>query len=69
MKDKGLRKVIEELGSLARLAEAINITKQAVSQWQRVPIDRVLEVEKVSGVSRHELRPDFYPIDTLFENH
>jgi DNA-binding transcriptional regulator YdaS (Cro superfamily) len=26
----------------------------------RVPAERVLEVEQLSGISRHELRPDVY---------
>lgn len=39
------------------------ITPQAISQWSRVPAERVLDVELVTGVSRHELRPDIYPIE------
>ena len=38
-----------------------SITSQAVSQWRRVPAERVIEVERVTGVSRSELRPDLYP--------
>lgn len=41
---------------LARLLD--NISSQAISQWRKVPEDRVLEVERVTGISRHELRPD-----------
>lgn len=37
------------------------ISSQAVSQWRRVPAERVIEVERVSGISREELRPDLYP--------
>lgn len=37
------------------------ITPQAVSQWDRVPAERALDVERVTGVPRHELRPDIYP--------
>ena len=37
------------------------ITPQAISQWKRVPAERVLEVERVTGVSRSFLRPDLYP--------
>lgn len=37
------------------------ITSQAISQWRRVPAERVIEVERVSGISRERLRPDLYP--------
>lgn len=36
----------------------------SVSQWFRrgqVSYDKVLDVEKLTGISRHELRPDLYP--------
>lgn len=36
------------------------ITPQAVSQWDQVPAKRVLVVERITGVSRHDLRPDIY---------
>lgn len=49
-----------------RLAQALSelgkhITGQGVGQWKRVPAERVLHVERVTGVSRHDLRPDLYP--------
>ena len=34
------------------------VTPQAISQWKQVPHDRVLDVERITGISRHELRPD-----------
>lgn len=43
------------------LAETLGISVQAISQWRRVPPTRVLDVERVTGVSRHLLRPDIYP--------
>lgn len=61
MKDKGLVKAINEIGSAAALAGLLGISRQAVNQWQRVPHDRVLKIEEVSGVSRSDLRPDLYP--------
>lgn len=39
------------------------ITPQAVSQWKQVPAERVLQVERATGVSRHRLRPDLYPAE------
>lgn len=38
------------------------ISRQAVMQWDVVPPLRVLEVERITGVSRHDLRPDIYPV-------
>lgn len=50
-----------KIGGASALARAIGrITPQAISQWGRVPAERVLDVERVTGVSRHELRPDIF---------
>lgn len=62
-KSEALRRAIDAAGGLAGLAEPLGITVQAISQWDEVPPRRVLAVERVSGVPRHELRPDLYPSD------
>ena len=49
-----------ERGLKFKLATELGITHGAVSQWSRVPAERVLDVERVTGISRHELRPDIY---------
>lgn len=54
-------RAVEASGGVSRLAEAIGVTRSAVSQWPRVPAERVIDVERISGVPRHELRPDIYP--------
>jgi DNA-binding transcriptional regulator YdaS (Cro superfamily) len=56
-----LERAKKALGPAARLAEALGITEQALSQWREVPPLRVLDVERATGVPRHELRPDLYP--------
>lgn len=59
--NQALEKAIVAAGSVTRLGNRLGITSQAVSQWRRVPAERVIEVERATGVSRHELRPDIYP--------
>lgn len=49
----------------AKLARALtdigkNISPQAISQWGEVPAERLLDVERVTGVPRQQLRPDLY---------
>ena len=59
-----LGKAIATLGGQVKLADAIQTSQQNVSNWLRtgkVAPDKVILIEKVTGVSRHELRPDIYP--------
>lgn len=58
---EALDRAIKAVGGLAGLAKPLGISEQAVSQWDEVPPLRVLAVEQISGVPRHELRPDLYP--------
>jgi DNA-binding transcriptional regulator YdaS (Cro superfamily) len=39
------------------------ISYQSVQGWlkRRVPAERVLAVERVSGIDRKDIRPDLYP--------
>lgn len=60
MKDAPLALAIEKAGGVAALAKALNVSSQNISQWRRCPPGRCLDVEALTGVSRHELRPDIY---------
>ena len=53
---------IEKAGGARKLAKKLGISSQAISQWTRVPVNRVLAVEALTQVPRHELRPDVYPV-------
>jgi DNA-binding transcriptional regulator YdaS (Cro superfamily) len=54
-------KAKENAGGPAAIAKALkDLTPQAVSQWKKIPADRVLDMERLSGISRHELRPDIF---------
>lgn len=61
---EALKRAVESAGGQAKFARLIGVTAQAVSQWEEVPPLRVLVVERISGVSRHELRPDLYPLES-----
>jgi DNA-binding transcriptional regulator YdaS (Cro superfamily) len=60
---EALERAIKAVGGLAGIAGPLGISMQAVSQWDEVPPLRVLKVEEISGVPRHELRPDLYPLE------
>lgn len=66
-KNAALVRALEAAGGPAKLADAVGITVQAISQWDEVPPLRVLAVERASGVPRHELRPDLYPPEPVAE--
>lgn len=52
----------EKSGGLVALASALGIRHQALYGWKRVPAERVLDIERITGISRHELRPDLSKI-------
>lgn len=63
-KSEALERAIEAVGGVAKLAEKIGISAPAISQWTRVPSERVIAVERATGVNRRDLRPDLYPLET-----
>lgn len=60
MRDAGLTAAITAIGSVTALAKALGISSPAISQWSRVPSERVIAVEAATGVDRAVLRPDLY---------
>lgn len=48
-------------GNKSELARRLGVKVQSIQQWKRIPAERVLDVEKVTGIPRHILRPDLYP--------
>lgn len=60
MRDQGLAEAIRAVGGVSELARHIGISQPSVSNWNRVPAERVVAVEAVTGVARDILRPDLY---------
>lgn len=67
MADLGLEEAIQAVGGVTELARRIGISQPSVSNWSRVPAERVLSVEAATGVARAILRPDLYgePLDEV----
>lgn len=60
MRDPGLTQAIRAAGSVSELARQLGISQPSVSNWTRVPAERVVSVESLTGVSRVVLRPDLF---------
>lgn len=63
MRDGGLDQAIRAAGGIGALARTLGISQPSVSNWQKVPAERVVAVEAITGVARAALRPDLYPSD------
>jgi len=54
---------VARAGNASALARSLGISHAAVRKWRvlgRPPAERVLDIERVTGISRYELRPDIY---------
>ena len=60
MRDPGLDQAIRAAGGVGALARKIGISQPSLSNWSRVPAERVLSVEDATGIDRALLRPDLY---------
>lgn len=45
-------------GGIVALAAALGVRHQTLYSWKQVPPEHVLTLERLTGVSRHKLRPD-----------
>lgn len=60
-RDECLDRLFQIRGAVKRVAEGVGISTAAVSQWRRVPKDRVEQVASILGVAPEDVRPDLYP--------
>jgi len=60
MREPGLMEAIRAAGGVGQLARQIGISQPSVSNWTKVPAERVISVEATTGVDRAVLRPDLY---------
>jgi TorA maturation chaperone TorD/DNA-binding transcriptional regulator YdaS (Cro superfamily) len=69
MRDRGFEEAVRAVGGVGELARQVGISQPSVSNWTRVPAERVLVVESATGVSRTVLRPDLYPDRPVVAGH
>jgi DNA-binding transcriptional regulator YdaS (Cro superfamily) len=66
---EALKLALIRAGSQESLATALGVSQGTISKWvgcsKQMPAEYVLTAEKLYGVSRHDLRPDIYPRQTL----
>lgn len=54
-------------GLMTKIAADLGIERSAVAMWKSVPAKRVPEVSRITGFSRHQLRPDLWEADQSVE--
>lgn len=55
-----IQDLIKKIGGPSYLAKRLGISHSAVVQWEVLPVKRLLEVERITGIPREELRPDIF---------
>ena len=55
-------KIWEDI-QISELARQLNISRGSVYKWKwadKIPAERVVQVEAITGIKREELRPDLF---------
>ncbi|MBI4367334.1 MAG: molecular chaperone TorD family protein [Deltaproteobacteria bacterium] len=60
MRNPGLNEAIRAVGSVSELARQLGISQPSVSNWTKVPAERVMSIETLTGINRVVLRPDLF---------
>lgn len=56
----------EKAGGIVKLSLALGLSRGAASQWRRIPAERVIDIERITGIPREILRPDLYPVQQSY---
>lgn len=55
-----IKKIIKKAGGVYCLARQLKISHVAVYRWKHIPVRRLSDVERITGIPREELRPDIF---------
>ena len=56
----GMEAIRAQRGMSAKIARELGLTRGAVAQWRVVPAELVPEIERITGLPRHILRPSHW---------
>lgn len=56
----GMALIRAQRGLPSKVAHGLGLTRAAVLKWQQVPAERVVEIERITGIPREKLRPDLF---------
>lgn len=64
---QAFHRAIQTIGGQSAFGRLIGRPQSTVWEWvdrrKQIPAEFVLKVEAATGISRHELRPDIYPLE------
>ena len=58
-KDEIIR-IFKNAGGVEQVANRLGVSRQAIYQWEEIPIKRLVEFSNITRVKRSELRPDIF---------
>jgi len=59
-RDPGIIAVLIKMGNATAVAEALGVTRQAISRWKRIPIRHIPKISELTGLSVQQIRPDLF---------
>jgi DNA-binding transcriptional regulator YdaS (Cro superfamily) len=54
------RQCADRVGGVGKLAALLGIKGPSLYSWRRIPAERVLQLERITGIPKEELRPDLF---------
>lgn len=55
-----VKEIAKGAGGVVALSIGLGLSRGAVSQWDKVPLERVNDVARLTGLPREVIRPDVF---------
>jgi DNA-binding transcriptional regulator YdaS (Cro superfamily) len=57
---KSIKEIAVPVGGVVAMSLKLGLSRGAVSQWDKVPLERINDVAKLTGFAREEIRQDIF---------